>query len=128
MTETLLPQLETPEARRAVAEAVLALLQRWGLHEAKQAELLGVRDIAMVVEGGLPPGDDLMLERAGHLLAIGRILTRLYADEVAADWWVTSPCDAFGGFAPITLMVQGLDGIKRVRAYLEEVAATTRAR
>lgn len=123
MTETLLPQMNTPEARQAAIEAVLTLLRRWGLHEAKQAELLGLRDIAAVAESGLPPDEDIVLERAGHLLAIGRLLKQLYTDEAAADWWVTSPYDGLDGVAPVTLMLKGVEGIKRVRTFLEQVAA-----
>ena len=119
MVNTFLPQLETPEARRAVTEAVLALLSRWALPEAKQAELLGVRDFSAVAKSMLLPDDASVLERAGHLLAIGRGLRRLCAEEPAADWWVTSRCDALGGFSPLVVMLGGLDGIKRVRVLLE---------
>ena len=123
MTETLLPKMDTPEARQAAIEAVLTLLRRWGLHEAKQAELLGLRDITTVAQSGLSPDDDIVLERAGHLLAIGRLLKRLYADETAADWWITSPYDGLDGVAPVTLMLKGVEGIKRIRTFLEQVAS-----
>lgn len=123
MVDTLLPKLETPEARRAVTEAVLALLSRWGLPEAKQAELLGVRDFSAVAKSRLLPDDASVLERAGHLLAIGRALRKLCAEKPAADWWVTSPCDTFGGFSPLIIMLGGLNGIKRVRVLLESKMA-----
>ena len=119
MIDTLLTQLQTPEARRAVAEAVLSLLNRWVLHETRQAELLGVADMSGITRTGLLPNDTAVLERAGHLLAIARALKRLHADEVAADWWVRSPSEAFGGFAPLTVMLGGVEGIERVRAFLE---------
>ena len=119
MPDTLLPQLETPEAQKAVIDAVTALLSRWGLHEAKQAELLGLSDISAAREGTILTGDPEILERVGNLLAIGRALRKLFPDDLAADWWVTSPNEEYGGFSPLVIMLGGLDGIQRVRAFLE---------
>lgn len=119
MTGSLLAQLQTPEARRAVGEAVRSLLERWALHETRQAELLGVADMSDITRTGLLPNEAAVLERAGHLLAIDRALKRLHADQSVADWWVRSPCEAFGGFSPLTVMLSGVEGIERVRTYLE---------
>ena len=119
MTGSLLAQLQTPEARRAVGEAVISLLNRWALDETRQAELLGVADMSDITRTGLLPNEAAVLERAGHLLAIDRALTRLHADQSVADWWVRSPCLAFGGFSPLTVMLGGVEGIERVRTYLE---------
>lgn len=119
MSDSLLGQLQTPEARRAVAEAVLVLLQRWALHDTKRAELLGVADMREIVVSGMLPEQPEVLERAGHLLAIGRALARLHADAATELWWLGSACQAFGGLAPLTLMLGGVQGIRRVRAFLE---------
>ena len=119
MPDTLLPRLETEEARQGVTEAILSLLDNWGLHEEKQAALLGLPSLTDVRESGILPSDPVVLERAGYLLAIGRSLKKLVADRTVADWWISSQCDDFGGFSPLIIMLGGLDGMKRVRDYLE---------
>ena len=119
MTGSLLAQLQTPEARRAVGEVVLSLFERWALQETRQAELLGVADMSDIRHTGLLPDETAVLERAGQLLAIDRALKRLYADQGLADWWVLSPCEAFAGFSPLTVMLGGMEGIERVRTFLE---------
>ena len=119
MIDTLLPQLKTPEARRAITDSVTVLLERWSIHESKKAELLGLANMSTITRGGLLPDDPAVMERAGYLLAIGRALKRFHEDQAAADWWVTSPCEALGGFSPLSVMLGGLDGIKRVCRLLE---------
>ena len=42
MSETLLPELNDPEALKALAEVVAALLDQWRVHEVNQAALLKV--------------------------------------------------------------------------------------
>lgn len=119
MTETFLPELHTAEARKAVAETLLALFQRWGLHEAKQAELLAVDDISPLRRGDPLPERPETLERAGLILAIDRALQRLYPDDsLLRDGWVVFPNSAFGGLSPLTVMLGGLDGLHRVRRVL----------
>ena len=115
MDDTLLPELHTPEARQAVAELLLAQFQRWGLHEAKQAELLAMDDISVLQRGAPLPDRHETLERAGLILAIDRRLQRLFADDrVLRDGWVMFPNSALGGAAPLTVMLGGLEGIRRV--------------
>jgi hypothetical protein len=120
MHDTFLPELHTPEARKAVAELLLAVFQRWALHEVKQAELLGMDDIAALQRGEPLPELYDTLERAGLILAIDRSLGRLYAgDRVLRDGWVTFPNSALGGLTPLTVMLGGLDGIRRIRHLLQ---------
>jgi hypothetical protein len=78
MTRTLLPELHSLDTRQALTESVLAVLDDWGIHPAKQAELLGVRDISPLREGQPLPDDPDVLERVGQLLGIERALKRLY--------------------------------------------------
>lgn len=118
MSSTHPSELETQEARQALTDSVLALLARWHIAEAKQAELLGLEDLDEVRRTGLLPTDAVVIERAGELLAIGRALDKLLEDE-AADWWVSSPQETFGGFSPVLIMLGGLSGIKRIRKFVE---------
>jgi hypothetical protein len=120
MTETFLPQLHTSEARLAVAEVLLALFDRWGLAKAKQAELLGLPDTALLRAGQPLPDAAEVLERAGLLLAIDRALRRLYPDDrVLCDDWVAFPNSELGGLSPLAVMSSGLEGIRTVRTLLE---------
>lgn len=115
MSETFLPELHTREARHAVAELVLALFERWGLQEQTQGELLGVADIAPYRSGAPLPDAPEVLERAGYLLALDRAVQRRYRSEpLMREGWVAVPSAQLEGAVPLALMLQGLDGLKRV--------------
>lgn len=120
MPETLVPGLTSAEARAALAAALLAAFDRWGVPPDKQATLLGLRDVA-ALRGGEPlPEDANVLARAGHLLAIDRALKRHYGDRaVVRDAWLLFPYPELGGQSALALMLAGLDGIKRVRELIE---------
>ena len=120
MTRTLLPAVHSPETRQALAEAVLAVLGDWGVAPAKQAELLGLADAAPLSQGQPLPDDPGVLERAGHLLGIERALKRRYPDDPAARHaWLMLPAAELGGQPPLRVMLDGVEGIKRVRSLLE---------
>lgn len=119
MTRTLLPEVHSPETRQALAEAVLAVLDGWGVHPAKQAELLGLADTAPLRQGQPLPADPAVLKRVGHLLGIERALKRLYPDDPASRHaWLMLPASELGGLPPLRVMLDGVEGIKRVRALL----------
>lgn len=120
MTRTLLPELHEPGTRLALAGAVLGVLDEWGIHPAKQAELLGLTDIGPLRQGHPLPDDADVLERVGHLLAIERALKRLYPDDPASRHAsLMLPVAELGGQPPLLMMLHGMDGIRRVRALLE---------
>ncbi len=120
MTRTLLPEVHNPDTRQALAEAVLGVLGGWGVHPAKQAELLGLADTAPLSQGQPLPDEPGVLERAGHLLAIERALKRRHPDDPAArQAWLMLPAAALDGQPPLRVMLDGMDGIKRVRSLLE---------
>ena len=117
MKRTLLPALDSPEARQAVVESVLAVLHDWGVHPSKQAELLGLAAIGPAQSLRDDPG---VLERAGHLLAIERALKWLEPhDPASRHAWLMLPNAGLGGRSPLLVMLDGLEGIKRVRARIE---------
>jgi hypothetical protein len=120
MTRTLLPEIQSPEARQALAEAVLAVLDGWGVHPVKQAELLGLSDLAPLSLGQPLPADPGVLERAGHLLGIERGLKRRYPDDPASRHaWLMLPVAELGGQPPLRVMLDGVEGIRRVRSLLD---------
>ena len=120
MTRTLLPEVHSPETRLALAEAVLGVLGGWGVAPAKQAALLGLADTAPLSHGQPLPDDPGVLERAGHLLAIERALKRRQPDDPAArQAWLMLPAAELDGQPPLRVMLDGMDGIKRVRSLLE---------
>jgi hypothetical protein len=123
MTETLLPQLETPDARRAAVEAVLVLFTNWRLHEVNQAELLGVAAINKFKNTGIADIDAGVLKRVGNLLAIGRALKKHYPYQpVARDQWIMTPQIQLNGETPLAIMLTKADeGIRIVRELAESL-------
>lgn len=118
MTRTLLPEVHDAGTRLALAEAVLGVLGSWGVAPAKHTELLG---LASPLGPGQPlPDEPGVLERAGHLLGIERALKRLHPDDPAARHaWLMLPDDRLGGQPPLRVMLEGVEGIRRVRGLLE---------
>ncbi|MGD8569447.1 MAG: DUF2384 domain-containing protein [Gammaproteobacteria bacterium] len=121
MDDTLLPQLQEPEARHAVIDAVMALFVRWRLHDLNKAQLLGVADIADLKHHRAHKMESTVLARAGHLLAIDRALNRHYAYQPRmCDQWVSRPQEALNGETPLAVMLeQGSRGIRKVRELAE---------
>lgn len=120
MADTLLPQLEDPEAREAVADAVLALLIRWGLHEVNQARLL---DLNSVVEckREIMAADSTTMERAGYLLAIERALLKRFPAQVQKrDEWIFMRHERLADLSPISIMLEkGMSGMILVKKLAE---------
>lgn len=120
MPETLVPGLTSKEARAALAAALCAAFDRWGLPPDKQSALLRVPDISALRRGEPLPENADTLARAGHLLAIDRALKKHYGDRaVLRDAWLLFSYPELGGQSPLALMLTGIDGIKRVRVLLE---------
>ncbi|SCZ64083.1 antitoxin Xre/MbcA/ParS toxin-binding domain-containing protein [Thiohalomonas denitrificans] len=120
MVKTFLPELQSEESRRAVAEASVALLDRWGLDEGQEKLLLGIDAVGPYREGEPLPEKPDVLARAGQLLAIDRALKRRYADDpMMRDHWVKFPNPALGNFTPLLVMLGGREGLERVRAAAE---------
>jgi hypothetical protein len=60
-----------------------------------------------------------MLERAGLLLAIERMLGRQYAEEpLMRERWVELPNAVLDGCSPLDVMLEGEEGIRRVHGLL----------
>lgn len=121
MTESLLPQLENPETRKALLEAIFALFERWHLHEVNQAQLLGVENLSELKQEKFPEDATSILENTGQLLAIDRALLKFFPYEpTARDQWIFVPRSELGDETPLNVMLeQGTEGIRKVRELAE---------
>lgn len=120
MTDTLVTGLHTEEARIALVDAVLGLFEQWHIHELNQLQLLGLAAGTKLTQGMPLPDDAEVLERAGQLLAIERALRKRYPYQPSRrDDWVMTANPLLNELAPINIMLEGLDGIKKVRAIIE---------
>jgi hypothetical protein len=121
MPKTLVPELTDPESRKALAEAVTAVLRRWGLTPTDQSTLLGLKQPRELEPEEALPEDPALMERVGHLLAIERALRRLYPyQERQRDRWITTPEPRLARKAPLEAMLaRGIEGIRTVRELLE---------
>ena len=120
MTDTLITELTTPEARLALSEALLALFHQWGIHELNQLELLGLQKSNQLQPGVPLPNDKTVLERAGQLLAIERALHKVFPYQPSKrNAWILTANPLLNNEKPITIMLEDLDGIKKVREHIE---------
>jgi hypothetical protein len=126
MPKTLVGELRDLASRRALAEAVTALLDRWNLAAGDRSSLLGLDPWAGLRPGEALPEDPAVLQRAGHLLAIDRALRRVYPYQpTLRDRWVATPEAVLGGRPPLAVMLDGGNaGIQAVRELIETRAGT----
>lgn len=123
MSETYLSGMETKEGRRALAEVLLAMFRNWDIEPPRQAVLLGMDEVNSLWEGAALPDKTSVLERAGHLLAIDRQLAKKYADQpLMRERWVSFPNIWLKGRSPIEKMLEGIEGIREVRALIEQMS------
>jgi len=116
MVESLIPQLDSTEAREAVAQAVIALFARWQLHEVNQAQLLGLSS-GFNLKSKITEGDTNTMERVGCLLAIDRALKKHFPSQPATrDRWIFTGNSQLNGVTPLSVMLdKGLPGIVLVK-------------
>lgn len=121
MLETRLPEVETPETRQALAEALLALFDEWQLHEVNQAALIGLLDIAELRSGEPLPADREVLECVGHILAIGRALLKAFPYKTQQRHeWINNPHPKLDNATPLQYMLGGgIDTIREMRELAE---------
>ena len=125
MGRTLVSGLHEPEARLALAQALGPLFSAWELEAGTRSALLGLPEGALPGPDAPLPDEPRVLERAGELLAIGRLLQRLYPYRPERrDRWIAEPEEAFGGRTPLAVMLaEGREGIAKVRIWLEVQAS-----
>ena len=124
--KTRVSELKESETRKALAEVVLALFERWELHELNQATLLGLVDVKSLKQGEPLPEDSAVLERVGHLMAIDRALMKRYPYQPKKrDRWISQPEPRLGDKTPLNFMLAGgIPAIREVRAVVESGITT----
>jgi hypothetical protein len=118
--------MESDEARKALARLVTRLFELWNITTADQLELLGLSrtsraQISKYRSGGAVPSSRDMLDRIGWLLAIHKSLRLLYPhNENIRYTWIKRRNRILDDQRPLDIMKhQGLIGIARVARYLD---------
>lgn len=111
-----------------LGRVVISLLRKWKLSEKQQSALLGTDKNEGAAlsshEIGAHPmqGKSEVRQRAEQLMAIHHSLRLLFPENEGLRFsWVARRNQAFGGSAPIDIMLRsGNEGIARVRALLDQ--------
>lgn len=120
------------EELAAVTKMVIRLFEHWKLTYEQQSMLLGLSThthstIARYKKGvaTLSSGRD-MQDRAGHLLAIHKILRTIFPlNNELVYTWPSTPNAYFNGRSPIQVIADdGFLGLVNVRHYLENYLAS----
>lgn len=116
--------------RSALARMVMQAFDHWDLETDGALEMLGHAPsdeglISRYREGEPLPDEADVLDRAGHILGIHKDLRLLFPhDRAKAYRWVKTRNRAFDGCTPVEVVSrEGLQGLLRVRSYLERVVA-----
>lgn len=113
------------ESRTKLAEMVAKLFDHWGLSKTDQLLLLGLSPQDRVTlsrdQSGNPHDDDIeLLDRAGHLLSIHKLLRIIFPhNQDLVFLWITAPNTTFAGKTPLDIMRSGYEGLLAVRRYLD---------
>ena len=124
-TEVQKPKTHSLESRKILARMSVKLFGRWRLSLEDQLTLLalssGGRATLRTYARGMPIGDRQdRIERAELLLSIHATLGRLYPQNMDIKYsWVHCKNERFEGRTPLEVMLEGVDGIKRVLQYLD---------
>ncbi len=120
MRKTFVPELRDPEARKALVEAVAALLDRWQLGDDDRVVLLGLSnrvELAGYLQGEREAADPDLLARIGHLLAIDRALRKKYPYRPGRrDQWIKTPDPGLANRSPLAVVrALGMEGLHAIR-------------
>ncbi len=115
------------EQRAALARAIMAILDRWGLSAEEQVQLLNLPDntpsrMLRRFRDNTPfPDTKEVNERLEHIIGIADALRTTYPHYPAMGLiWMKRKNKRFKRRAPIQVMVEdGLDGIIAVRSHLD---------
>ncbi len=113
---------QSPASRNAETSAVLRAFRNLAIPLAQQALLLGVEEsvINAYLDGKALANIPQLLDRVRLIMAIHKALHSLFAgDPIRAQEWMRRPNPRFDQARPLELMLDSLDGLKIVRAYLE---------
>jgi hypothetical protein len=115
------------QERTHFAEAVMAVLDEWGVDAEARVVLLGLPDdtkpraLAKFRRGTALPDDERVMVRIGHLLSINQSLGFTFPHNPAmAKYWVSTPNRRFGDRTPLSVMLdEGLAGLESVARHLD---------
>ncbi|MGE0093059.1 MAG: antitoxin Xre/MbcA/ParS toxin-binding domain-containing protein [Alphaproteobacteria bacterium] len=122
-------QIEAPDAltgagpTRIPAELAtfFAIADKWRLSSEEQIALLGSPGRSTFFkwkkDGGSVPADTL--ERISHMMGIWKSLRILLPQDERGEAWVREKNRYFDGASAIDVMLGGMEGVIRVRRYLD---------
>jgi len=125
----LLSDYRPIEKRIALAKMITRLFSHWGVTAEDQLTLLGYSARSVHIISRYQNGTPLayrkgLLERVAHLLAIHECLRIIFPHNTDLAYrWITSENsnELFLGEKPLTVMKTGLQGLRKVRQYLQAV-------
>ena len=119
------------DLRGAETNALLRIFDVWGVTErAHQSALLGVDDKALgqYLDGRPLANEPELLTRAGHLLAIHKVLRLRYANRrPVIREWLGLTCAILDGRTPMEVMLASPEGLANLRRHLEQEADSFRS-
>lgn len=113
------------EDRANLTRVIMSLFDEWRLRSADRMTLLGLAEARprelRRYEGGAPfPDERDLLDRAEHLLAIHDCLRTAYPRSAnMASHWLIQANRRLGQRTPLEVMLEGMDGLRRVRGQLD---------
>jgi hypothetical protein len=114
------------EMRGAEALALLRVFRDWRLSDAEQARVLELdaKASSRLQDGGALPDEPGLLARVRHLLAIHKALRLRFGGDVGLmGEWLRHPCQALGGRAPLTVLLDSPASLANLRGQLMSVSA-----
>lgn len=116
--------------RKAIAEMLMTLFDRWHLSSEEQLDLLGISRTNRAALTRYRRGEPLAtsrdtLDRAGYLLGIHKSLRLLFPHQRELAYaWMKTPNRAFDRRTPTQVIREfGFVGLLMVRAYLDRARA-----
>jgi len=115
------------QERMHFAEAVMTVLDDWGVDAQARVALLGLpddtkpRSLGKFRQGTALPDDDQVMVRIGHLLSINQSLGFTFPHNPAmAKYWISTPNQRFADRTPLAVMLEeGLAGLEAIARHLD---------
>lgn len=112
--------------RGNLSRVIMGIFEVWNVNSDVQKQLLGLpatgagKLLRSMQSGKAFPDDEAMEQRAEHLLAIHDCLRTAYprSGNMASAWLVRANRH-FGRRAPLSVMLEGESGLRRVRGHLD---------
>lgn len=116
---------DDPVERKDLLQNIFRILNNWKLGVDIQVVLLGLdpttkpRELTKIKNGKAFPDEHDFMQRALEILSISKALQLVFpGNQTLADLWVTTPSYAFNDYAPVEVMISGVDGLKEIHNHL----------